>query len=79
MCIESVLERRPHTFLRQNSTFASSILHLTKDISSFISLDNNTASTSRLIAKFEALQDKIHNMDVDLETYSSISKELGEP
>jgi hypothetical protein len=31
------------------------------------------------MAKFEALQDKVHSMDVDLETYSSISKELGEP
>jgi hypothetical protein len=63
----------------QNSTFASSILELTKRISSFISLDNNTTSTSNLMTKFEALQDKVHSMEVDLEAYSSISKELGEP
>jgi hypothetical protein len=31
------------------------------------------------MAKFEALQDKVHSVDVDLEVYSLISKELGEP
>lgn len=36
------------------------------------------SSTSHLTAKFEALQEKVHSLEMDLDMYASMSKELGE-